>query len=165
MKEGQFFSNIPVKPERPKIKGLVLFDTKYFAELEGTDGWIAIGQENCKNQRYFTVVDENDQKLGIVGLYDTDDEKNISHTVVDPKYRGLGLARLFKEKLLEVTGEDFYVATVSLDNAASLAAMAKIPGVKIDSDEEYELNFHKRKFRFERSEADKVNSQNDGAFV
>lgn len=159
MKEGDLFSQIPTKPERPKIKDLAPFDAKYFAELEGPDGWIAIGQENCRNQRYFTVIDESGQKLGIVGLYDTEDEKNISHTVVDPKYRGLGLARSFKDKLLEETGESFYVATVSLDNAASLAAMAKIPNVKIISDDEYEEEFHKRKFRFERPETNVANSQ------
>ncbi len=141
---------MPPKPECPKIVGLKPFDADYFAELEGADGWIAIGQENCHNQRYFTVVSENDQKLGIVGLYDTDDEKNISHTVVDPKYRGLGLARMFKEKLLEETGEKFYVATVSLANTASLAAMSKIPGVKVVSDEVYETTYKKRKFFVEK---------------
>lgn len=147
MKEPTF--QMPQKPERPFVSRLQPFDSSYFAELEGPDGWIAIGQENCRNQRYFTVVDDNGQKLGIVGLYDTDDDKNISHTVVDPKYRGLGLARTFKEKLLEETGEKYYVSTVSLDNAASLAAMAKIPGAKVVSDEAYETEYHKRKFRVE----------------
>lgn len=108
--------------------------------------------KNCKNQRYFTIVGENNEKLGIVGLYDTDDDKNISHTIVDPKYRGLGLAKDFKEKLLEQTGEHYYIATVSLDNAASLAAMEKIPGAKVVSSPEYEHEFNKRKFRYDRPE-------------
>lgn len=141
------------KPEAPKIKELAPFDPEYFAELEGPEGWTAIGQEHCTNQRYFTVIGEDGRKLGIVGLFDSDHEgKNITHTIVDPKYRGLGLARLFKEKLLDATGETFYVATVNLDNPSSLAAMSKIPGVRIISDEAYEKEFQKRKFRFERDE-------------
>lgn len=137
------------KIERSHIGRLDNFDPTYFSQLEGSNGWIAIGQDNCTNQRYFTVLGTNGEKLGIVGLYDTADDKNISHTVVDPKYRGQGLAKKFKDKLLEATGENFYTATVDLDNTASLAAMAKIPGIKVVSDEIYEQEFHKRKFRYD----------------
>lgn len=128
---------------------LKAFDPDYFASLEGKDGWIAIGQENCRNQRYFTVLDDTGERLGIVGMYDTDEDRNITHTVVDRKFRGRGLAREFKELLLEATGEDHYIATVDLDNEASLRSMEKIPGVTILSDTDYEERFHKRKFRYE----------------
>lgn len=138
--------------EGPQISGLAPFDEGYFRQLEGPDGWLAIGQDNCKNPRYFTVQGDNGERLGVVGMYDTDEDKNITHTVVDPKYRGRGLAREFKERLLEAVGENYYVATVSLDNAASLRAMEKIPGAKVASDEKYEAEFHKRKFRFDREE-------------
>lgn len=50
-------------------------------------------------------------------------------------------------------GEKF--GTVDLDNAASLAAMAKIPGVKVVSDEGYEKEFHKKKFRFDTPKDDR----------
>lgn len=152
MLEQPTFNAQEQRPEPPEIEHLAPFDADYFSELEGVRGWIAIDRNYCKNQRYFTVLGKDGQKLGIVGLYDTDDEKNISHTIVDPKFRGLGLAKLFKERLLDATGETFYVATVDLDNEASLVAMAKIPGVQVISDEAYENEFHKRKFRFERSE-------------
>ncbi len=135
--------------ERPRVGSLEEFDPAYFAELEGPDGWIAIGQGNCTNQRYFTVKGTNGEKLGIVGLYDGVDGKNISHTVVDPKYRGMGLAKELKEALLKKTGESFYISTVSLDNTASLAAMNKIPNINVISDETYEREFHKRKFRYD----------------
>ena len=144
--------------ERPKIDHLAPFDAEYFKRLEGPDGWVAIGRENCRNQRYFTVMDSTGEKLGIVGLYDTADDANISHTIVDPKYRGLGLAKDFKDKLLEATGETYYVAAVDLENTASLAAMLKIPGIKIVSDQEYETEFHKRKFRFDKPAFDKNDS-------
>ncbi|MFC1702996.1 hypothetical protein ACFLZO_00850 [Patescibacteria group bacterium] len=128
------------------------FDMEYFRELEGEDGWIAIGQENCSNQRYFTVHGEKDGRLGIVGMYDTDDERNITHTVVDSAHRGKGLSAEFKERLLDATGEDHYVATVDLDNASSLRSMQNTEGVEVVSDEEYERKYHKRKFRYERTQ-------------
>lgn len=144
-----------MKAEKPQIGNLAAFDLAYFKRLSGPNGWLAIGQSGCKNQRYFTVLGSDGNKLGIVGLYDTDDETNVSHTIVDPKYRGLGLAEEFKDKLLETTGESYYVATVDLDNAPSLAAMSKIPGIQVASDAEYESRYHKRKFRFERPTATK----------
>jgi predicted GNAT family acetyltransferase len=141
--------------ERPQIGHLDHFDSDYFKQLEGPDGWMAIGQENCRNQRYFTVMSTTGEKLGIVGMYDTDEDKNISHTVVDPKYRGMGLAKDFKEKLLDQTGEQFYIATVNLNNASSLAAMQKISDAKAISTPEYEREFNKRKFRYDRPETKK----------
>lgn len=136
--------------EHVQIGELADFDMDYFRQLEGEDGWIAIGQEECRNQRYFTVVDERGEKLGIVGMYDTDDEKNITHTVVDPKYRGRKLAPEFKMKLLDVTGEDYFISTVDLDNKDSLTSMHGITNIEVTSDQEYEEEFHKRRFRYER---------------
>jgi len=64
-----------------KIK-LGAFDMDYFTSLEGEDGWIALGQENCTNQRYFTVCAEDGTQVGIVGVYDTEDEKSVIHTAI-----------------------------------------------------------------------------------
>ena len=96
------------------------------------------------------------EKLGIVGLYDTEDDKNISHTVVDPKFRGQGLAKEFKLKLLDHLNEDYFVATVDLGgpdrpaNEASIKALEKIPGIQVVSDKEYEQEFEKRKYRYDK---------------
>ena len=78
--------------ERGTIGRLGDFDAEYFRSLEGQNGWIALGQENCRNQRYFTVHGANGERLGIVGVYDTDDDQNLAHVVVDPRFRGQGLA-------------------------------------------------------------------------
>lgn len=52
-------------PEKQtEIGDLGDFDMEYFQTLEGKDGWIAIGQENCKNQRYFTVYGTDGEKIG-----------------------------------------------------------------------------------------------------
>lgn len=134
------------------VEGLGDFDMEYFRELEGKDGWIAIGQENCRNQHYFTVEGKKGERLGIVGMYDTDEDRNMTHTVVDSAHRGKGLSAEFKEKLLDATGEKYYVATVDLDNTSSLRSMEKLEDIEVVSDEEYERKYHKRKFRHERKQ-------------
>ncbi|MCR4314013.1 MAG: GNAT family N-acetyltransferase [Candidatus Uhrbacteria bacterium] len=132
-----------VEPDR-----LDTFDPEYFRELEGEDGWIALGQEFCSNVRYFTVLDAQGTKLGIVGVYDTDDEKNVTHTVIDPKYRGKGLAGKVKLRLMNELHLPFITMTVDLDNVASLHAVEKMSGVQRTSDPTYEEAYHKVRFEF-----------------
>lgn len=146
------FDKPQFSPEQARIGALVDFDMEYFQQLvaNGEDDWIALGHDEYKNQRYFTVKDTNNENLGFVGMYDTNTEKNITHTFVDPKYRGQGLALEFKTKLLDAIGEDYYIATVNLNNSKSLSAMEKIKGIKVVSDETYEREFNKRKYRFDR---------------
>jgi RimJ/RimL family protein N-acetyltransferase len=132
------------------IQSLDDFDMQYFQELEGENGWLALGQENCMNQRYFTVYGRNGEKLGIVGVYNTVDEKNVVHAVVDPKYRGKGLAARFYQRLMDELNLPFITMTISLENIASIRAAEKLPGVKKVSNEQYERNFHKVKYVYER---------------
>lgn len=136
--------------EPAETQSLESFDMQYFQELEGQDGWLALGQENCMNQRYFTVYDNKGEKLGIVGVYDTADEKNVTHTVVDQKYRGQGLAAKFKQRLMDELDLPFITMTISLENIASIRATEKLPGVRKVSDEQYERDFHKVKYVYER---------------
>jgi RimJ/RimL family protein N-acetyltransferase len=142
--------NFPsVEKEKPEIKELGAFDENYFKELEGNDGWLALGDENYSNQTYFTVYGDNNEKLGIVGVFDTDEEKNVTHTVVDPKYRGQGLAAKFKDSLMAKLNLSFITLTISLDNIASIHATEKLAGVKKISDEQYEQEFDKVKYIYE----------------
>lgn len=145
----------PAEAERAEsgeteVKDLDDFDMEYFREIEGDDGWIALDMENCRNQRYFTAKGIEGEPLGIVGVYDTDDERNISHTVVDPRFRGQGLSRQLKDRMMDRLGLPYVILTVDLDNAASLRAAEKLPGVKRVSDESYEREYHKAKFIYER---------------
>lgn len=137
------------KEQKMEVSELGEFDMDYFKSLGG-DGWIALGMEGCKNQRYFTVYSDEGEKVGIVGVYDTNDEENISHTVIDPKFRGQGLARQAKEKLMEKLDLPFLILIIDLGNASSLGAAEKIDGAEIVSDEAYEKYQHKRKYRWER---------------
>ena len=57
--------------EKQTVGRLAEFDSEYFEQLEGENGWIAIGQEFCQNPRYFTAENETGEKLGVVGMYDT----------------------------------------------------------------------------------------------
>lgn len=136
------------KQESVEPDKLDVFDPEYFRELEGEDGWIALGQEFCSNARYFTVRDAQGNKLGIVGVYDTDDEKNVTHTVIDPKYRGKGLAGKVKRQLMEELKLPFITMTVDLDNVASLHAVEKMSGIQRTSDSTYEQAYHKARFEF-----------------
>jgi len=140
----------PSEQEPAKIQNLGDFDQEYFQELEGENGWSAIGQENCTNQRYFVVYGSKGEKLGIVGVYDTAEEKNVTHTVVDPKYRGQGLAAEFKQRLMDELKLPFITMTIDLDNEASIRATEKLPGVKKVSDAQYEQDFHKVKYTLEK---------------
>ena len=106
--------------------------------------------ENCKNQHYFIVYSDSGEKIGIIGVYDTDDDKNISHTVVDPKYRGQGLAGKFKDLLMDKLALPFITLTIDLDNKSSIKATEKMAGIKKVSDDDYEKEFHKVKYRFEK---------------
>jgi len=119
---------------------------EYFRQLEGEKGWIALGQSFCQNPRYFTVRSDARDKLDIIGVNDTEFEKNISHTVVNPKYRGQGLARKFKSKLMAEFGLPFLTLTIDLNNTASIRAARKIPGIRKVSDETYKKEFRKAKY-------------------
>jgi len=147
--ENERLGYSPEQQEKTKVVELGDFDMKYFLEIAGEDRWIAIGQENCKNQQYFTVIGEKGEKLGVVGAYDTVEDQNITHTVVDPKFRGQGLAGKFKDQLMEKLDLPFLTMTIDLGNVASLKATGKLPGVKRVSDAEYEQDFHKAKFVYE----------------
>ncbi len=141
----------PLQEREPvEIQNLGDFDLQYFQELVGKNGWLAIGQENCEDQRYFTVYGSNGEKLGIVGVYNTADEKNVTHTVVDPKYRGQGLAAKFKQHLMDELNLPFVTMTIDLENTSSIQATEKLPGVKKVSDKQYEQDFHKVKYIYER---------------
>jgi RimJ/RimL family protein N-acetyltransferase len=139
-----------------EIQSLGDFDMQYFQELEGQNGWLALGQENCMNQCYFTVYSSNNEKLGIVGVYDTEHDKNVTHTVVDPKYRGQGLAAKFKQRLMDELNLPFVTMTIDLGNTASIRATEKLPGVRKISDEQYEHDFHKVKYIYERPAQDQA---------
>ena len=81
-------------------------------------------------------------------MYDTDDDVNITHTIVDPKFRGHGLARQFKDKLMSSLNLSCLTMTIDLDNTPSLRAVEKLPGVEKVSDPEYETAYHKAKFTY-----------------
>ena len=148
------FNEPTLEQENKKIGEFAEFDKSYFEELEGSDGWLALGDDFYENQKYFTVFSDKGDKLGIVGVYDTAEEKNVTHTVVDPKYRGQGLAAKFKEKLMTDLNLDFLTLTIDLDNEASIRAAEKLPGVKRVSDEAYEKEFHKAKYIYEKQKED-----------
>lgn len=146
--------SIERKRERPTIGSLEEFDSSYFEQISGSGSWIALDSEGFSNQHYFTVVSNKGDRLGIIGVYDTEDEKHITHTVVDPKYRGMGLASAFKYKLFEKLDLPFITITIDLDNKASLQAVKKLPGVEEISDESYEESYHKKKFKWKPPEGD-----------
>jgi L-amino acid N-acyltransferase YncA len=137
-----------VQEERKiKVEGLADFDLEYFKSLEGDDGWIAIGQENCKNQKYFTVLGDGGEKLGIIGVYNTEDEQNITHIVIDPKYRGKGLLPQFYDALMSKTGLDNLTATIDRKNRPSVVSHERA-GFKKVSDKAYEEEFDKFKYKY-----------------
>lgn len=142
--------NIVRNAEREEIQSLGAFDADYFKEIDGQDGWNALGEENCTNQQYFTVYGTGGKKLGIVGVYDSNEDKNLAHAVVEKKYRGQALAAKFYQHLLDTLKLPFITLTVNLDNTASLRATEKLPGVRKTSDEKYEQEFHKAKYVYER---------------
>ncbi|MEK7653498.1 MAG: GNAT family N-acetyltransferase [Patescibacteria group bacterium] len=151
--------------EPVEIQNLGDFDLQYFQELQGEDGWIAIGQEkyqqDYKNQKYFTVFGTNGEKLGIIAVYDAPevDLKNVIHVVVDPKYRGQGLSAKFQKRIMDELNLPFITVTINTDNIASIRATEKLPGAKRVSDKKYEDEFHQVKYVCERSPENSINLQ------
>ena len=145
-----------VKPEVEStvyVKELVEFnpeiDMSYLQQIDpdGENAWSAFGMENCFNLRYFIVVGNNGQRLGIVGVYDTADEVNITHVVIDPKYRGKGLLPKFYQQLMARTGCTKLVATIDRENMASIISHERAGFIKT-SDEAYQEEFNKFKYVF-----------------
>lgn len=144
-----------------KVGTLADFDPAYWEDLNQRDksigGWLA--SEHCKNVHYFTVLSDTGEKLGIVGVYDVGDEKNITHTIVDPKYRGHGLATAFKDALMEKLDLPFVTLTINYDpyapndprrtNVSSMRAAEKLPGVERVEDPAY-AEQRKAKFIYRR---------------
>ncbi len=122
------------------------FDKPYFEFLEGKEGWIALGNDAYENQKYFTGLSTTGDKVGIVGVYDIGQDQNILHYVVDPKFRGQGLARKLTDELMAKLNLPQVILTIDLDNQASIRAAEKLPGVKKVSDPQYEKEYHKVKY-------------------
>jgi len=135
-----------------KVIELAEFDKDYFYSIseDSKEEWKAIGMENCKNQRYYTVIGENNVKLGIVGIYDIEDERNITHIIIDPKFRGKKLLKKFYDQLLQKEKPSFLTATIKIDNMPSIKSHEKAGFIKI-SNKEYEKEFQKYKYRLDLS--------------
>lgn len=146
--EGESVSGEMPRPEQTalEISKLGDFDMEYFHKLEGENGWIAFGLDNCKNQRYFTVLGSAGEKIGIIGIYDTDEDKNVAHIVVDGKYRGRGLAPKIYQKIVDELNLPFIILTINLTNASSIRAAEKMAGIDRVSDAEYEKMYQKAKY-------------------
>lgn len=131
---------------------LTNFDADYFHSIESDDAWIAIGTEeyqtNYSNQKYFTVIDVDNKPLGVVGIFDSHDQKNLTHIVIDPKHRNKGLLKDIYFALMEKVGVRFLIATINVKNIASKKAHEKAGFIKI-SDEAFENEFQKFKYRYE----------------
>lgn len=141
------------KTEQPMQLGqLGDFDQQYFDSIKGEDSWIALGNDAYKNQRYFTGLSTANEKVGIVGVYDTDKDQNILHYVVDPKYRGQGLARQLTDELIAKLSLKEVILTIDLDNTASIKAAEKLPGIKKISTPKDEEDYHKVKYRYKMPE-------------
>jgi len=138
------------KEQAIELGKLADFDQQYFESLEGKDGWIALGHDEYENQQYFTGLSMSKEKVGIVGVYDKGSEQNILHYVVDPQYRGQGLARKLTEQLMTKLNLPQVILTIDLDNKASIRAAEKLPGVEKVSDSGYEKEYHKIKFVYKR---------------
>jgi RimJ/RimL family protein N-acetyltransferase len=161
MNESTFAPN----PEKKKIpiKGLEDFDMQYFLDIAEGDTWIALDSEDYQNQRYFTVMGENGERLGIVGVFDTEQEKNVTHTVVDPKFRGNRLGPQFKYLLMEKLGLPYITLTVNRNNEKSIKSIQSIISsskednqpfeIKKISGDAYEEEFDKHKFILKRKQA------------
>ncbi len=131
---------------------LSAFDPEYFNSIRGDYDWIATDYPDvCFNPRYFTVYDEKNTPLGVIGIYDTNEDRNVTHTIVAPSMRGRGLAQQFKDKLMNELGLAFVTLLVDLDNDASIKAAEKLPGVKRVSDKTYETEFNKAKYIYPKS--------------
>lgn len=140
--------------EEVKVGHFGEFDAEYFFSLEEEDGWSAFSQEGCENVRYFTVYGGNsdEERLGIVGVYDYGEDKNIVHGVVDPRFRGRGLAAEFYKRLLHECHLPFLTMTINANNAASLRSMEKLQGVQRVSDDSFEQATGKVKFLYKEKE-------------
>ena len=147
-----------------KAGSLVDLDREYYEDLINRD-------PNQKRRmprnlddpdyRYFTVLSLKGEKLGIIGVYNTEHDQNLTDTLVDPKYRGQKLAKQFKDLLMDELDLPFLTMTIDYDpyapddptrtNVSSIRAIKKLPGVERVDDPYYD-SIQKAKFVYRRQQ-------------
>jgi len=142
-----------------EIGDLVDFDREYFDDIKSRDKRLRVPNFDDPAYRYFTVLSTDGKKLGIIGIYDNKTDTNLTDTIVDPKYRGIGLAKKFKDALMEKLDLPFVTLTIDYDknspndpsknNIKSLRAAEKLPGVERIDDPNY-TKIQKAKFIYRR---------------
>ena len=153
-------NSIDIGPQVPiEIGDLVDFDREYFDDIKSRDKRLRVPNFDDHSYRYFTVLSTDGRKLGIIGIYDAGGDKNLTDTIVDPNYRGRGLAKKFKDALMEKLDLPFVTLTIDYDkyapnepsrnNIKSLRAAEKLPGVERIDDPNY-TRIQKAKFIYRR---------------
>ena len=125
---------------------LVDFDRKFFNKISGKDSFNALNFKSLKNVHYFTVINAKNIPVGIIGIYDTNDDKYISHTVVKKEYRGKFYSKIFKDLIIKKLNLPYLTLTIDINNTNSVKSALKLQGIKKVSDENYEKKYHKYKF-------------------
>jgi len=123
-----------------KPSTLVELDKNYLKDVMRRDPKLNMHSVEDPTYRYFTVLGVSGEKLGIIGVYNTDDDKNAINIIIDPKYRGLGLAAQFYDLLIDTLNLPFVTLTIDYDphrpddpsftNIRSMRAAEKLPGVE-----------------------------------
>jgi hypothetical protein len=151
-----------LKIKNVQASALVKVDEKYVADLIQRDPKQEGLSAHLKDQkyRYFMVTGGNGEKLGIIGIYDNDRDKNAIHIIVDPEYRGTGLAKQFYDLIMNQLDLPFITLTIDFDpndpdgekrttNVSSMKAAAKLPDAIRINDPFYD-KFGKAKFIYPR---------------
>ena len=126
---------------RIELGGLAELDRNYFEDIRSRDKKLRSNKSfDYPDYRYFTVLSTRGEKMGIVGIYDTENDKHLTDTIVDPKYRGMGLAKKFKDLLMKELDLPYVTLTIDYDqyapddpsrtNTSSMRAAQKLPGVR-----------------------------------
>jgi len=95
------------------------------------------------NIQSFMIVNENDEKIGIIEKFDNTDFQNIVNTIILPEFRGQNFAVQAKHQLVMKLQLKHLIFYIKRDNQNSLNSIKKLPGLLKISAEMWENDFDK----------------------
>ena len=124
-----------------KIK-LTELDWNFYKKLTTTEFGVqecidvTEGKNIFKNIRSFNILNDKNNAVGVIEIFDNEEYENITNTIIDIEYRGNGYALEAKKTLLIELDLPYLMFFIKRNNISSLKSVNKLDNlIKISSPE------------------------------